>query len=312
VDADGAIPCIDIHPLFGGPADSRDAVDRVILAAATGSGFMTVSGLPASVPIDAGTRRDLLRIFSLPAQAVPRPQTPIYRGWFPLRDDADCCVEAIDIGPDVAYGPAVTDRTDALRERTPLPPDDVLPGWTPTAGRYYRDMERTAEPLMRGIARGLGLAEDIFDAAFSGGISTLRLARYPARGNRDTNALSAHADLGLVTLLAQDGIAGLQARSRDGTWRDVPPREGTLVVNFGKLLGSWTGGRIRATEHRVLAPDRERFSIPFFYEPRVDAEIAPLPVSGGEAFVPFRYGDYVRGTSRVRRGLRQRERESHL
>jgi isopenicillin N synthase-like dioxygenase len=226
MDADGAIPCIDIQSLFGGKADSRDAVDRAILAAATDSGFMTVSGLPASVPIDAGTRRDLPRIFSLPAQAVPRPQTPIYRGWFPLRDDADCCVEGIDIGPDVAYGPAVTDRTDALRERTPLPPDDALPGWAPTAGRYYRGMERAAELLMRGIARGLGLAEDIFDAASSGGISTLRLAHYPARGNRDANALSAHADLGLVTLLARDGIAGLQARS---LWQASRSNRGVVV-----------------------------------------------------------------------------------
>jgi isopenicillin N synthase-like dioxygenase len=80
-----------------------------------------------------------------------------------------------------------------------------------------------------------------------------------------------------------------------------------LVINFGRLLGRWTSGRLRATEHRVLASDRERFSLPFFYEPRADAEIAPLPLPGGEDFAPFRYGDYVRTTSRVRRGLRQRE-----
>ena len=75
-------------------------------------------------------------------------------------------------------------------------------------------------------------------------------------------------DFGFVTLLAQDGVAGLQAKNLAGEWIGVPPAEGTLVVNFGKLLERWTGGRVRATRHRVIAPGAERFSIPFFYEPR--------------------------------------------
>lgn len=312
MNGDCAIPCIDIAPLFAGASPVRDAADRAILAAATGSGFMTVTGLPPFVPIGAGTRRELLRIFSLPADAVPRPQIYIYRGWFPLREDADCCMEGIDIGPEIAYGPTMIDPADPLREQTPLPPEDILPGWQLTAGTYYRGMERTAEALMRGIARGLGLAAETFDAAFAGGNSTLRLVRYPARGSRDKTALSAHADLGFITLLAQHHIPGLQARSHSGTWLDVPPQEGTLVVNFGKLLGRWTGERIRATEHRVLGSSRERFSIPFFYEPSVDAEIAPLPLPEGGDFAPFRYGDYVRGTSRLRRGVRKRQEASRV
>jgi len=74
---------------------------------------------------------------------------------------------------------------------------------------------------------------------------------------------------------------------------DVPPVDGTLAVNFGKLLDRWSGGRIKATEHRVLGPGRTRQSIPFFYEPRVDAVIAPLPLAGAEAFAPFTYGDHL-------------------
>ena len=102
-----------------------------------------------------------------------------------------------------------------------------------------------------------------------------------------------HADSGFVTLLAQDGVGGLQAKNLAGEWIDVPPANGTLAVNFGQLLERWTGGRVRATRHRVIAPKTARFSIPFFYEPRVDAEIAPLPLSGVEAFEPFLYGDYL-------------------
>jgi isopenicillin N synthase-like dioxygenase len=111
------------------------------------------------------------------------------------------------------------------------------------------------------------------------------------QGERCPISGAAHVDSGFVTLLAQAGVSGLQARSATGDWIDVPPREGTLTVNFGKLMQRWTDGRIKATEHRVLGSAEERFSIPFFYEPRVDAEIAPLP--GGENFAPFLFGDYL-------------------
>src|SRR5262249_18489524 len=66
-----------------------------------------------------------------------------------------------------------------------------------------------------------------------------------------------------------------------------------LAVNFGKLLERWAGGRIKATEHRVLGGAGERRSIPFFYEPRADALIAPLPLPGAARFEPFLYGDHL-------------------
>jgi isopenicillin N synthase-like dioxygenase len=112
-------------------------------------------------------------------------------------------------------------------------------------------------------------------------------------GNRRAIIGGAHVDSGFVTLLAQDGVEGLQARAHSGEWIDVPPAEGRLAVNFGKLLERWTGGRVRATLHRVLSPGRERFSIPFFYEPGAQAEIAPLPITGAESFEPFLYGDHL-------------------
>jgi isopenicillin N synthase-like dioxygenase len=39
----------------------------------------------------------------------------------------------------------------------------------------------------------------------------------------------------------------------------------------------------------------ERLSIPFFYEARADAQIAPLP--GGPQFAPFFYGDHLWATT---------------
>jgi isopenicillin N synthase-like dioxygenase len=77
----------------------------------------------------------------------------------------------------------------------------------------------------------------------------------------------------------------------------VPPIEGTLAVNFGKVLERWCNGRIKATEHRVVGSGRERMSIPFFYEARVDAKIAPLPLDDADSFEPFLYGDHLWSTT---------------
>ena len=68
-------------------------------------------------------------------------------------------------------------------------------------------------------------------------------------------------------------------------------------MNFGKVLELWTDGAIRATVHRVLGSGRERHSIPFFYEARVDAVIAPLPLAGAKTFAPFYFGDHLWDTA---------------
>jgi isopenicillin N synthase-like dioxygenase len=316
------IPRIDIAPLFSGPVAERARTDAAIMAAASEAGFMTIHGLPPDIAIDAQARRRLLRLFELPEpvtralwrQKFDPAQRNIYRGWFPLQNGAETYKEGIDMGPDIAHGAALVDETDPLREATPLPPEAVLPGWRGDAAAYFLAMERLAQALMRSLARGLGLPETIFDRIFAGGISTLRLIRYPVRppesmagvpedklwvegaGGRRYLLGRAHVDSGLMTLLAQDGVPGLQARGANGDWTDVAPEEGTLAVNFGKLLERWTDGRIKATEHRVLGHGAERFSIPFFYDPRADALIEPLPLAGAAPFEPFYFGDYLWST----------------
>jgi len=313
------IPRVDIGALFGTDPALREATDRAILQAARSEGMLVVTGLPAWAVLDAPARRALLHIFALPQAEIRQlwrwnfdPTRPnVYRGWFPVQTGLATYKEGIDMGPDLAHGDRVVDTRDPLREATPLPPESALPGWRAQASAYYLAMSRLALQLMHAIARGLGLPEDHFDAAFDPGVSTLRLLRYPVRpdgsldgvppeeawathqGLRRYLLARAHVDSGFITLLAQDGVEGLQAQHLDGSWVDVPPVEGSLAVNFGKVLELWTGGAIRATTHRVLGTGRERFSIPFFFEASVDAVIAPLPLPGAPTFEPFYFGDHL-------------------
>ena len=59
----------------------------------------------------------------------------VYRGWFPLQDGHATYKEGIDMGPDVAHGPAAIEAGDILREETPLPPEAALPGWREAVAR---------------------------------------------------------------------------------------------------------------------------------------------------------------------------------
>jgi isopenicillin N synthase-like dioxygenase len=313
------IPIVEAGALFGAEPTARLAADRQLLAAARDTGFAYLRGLPEEIPLGPAARERLLAIFALCEAERLRlyrrkfaPQNPnLYRGWFPAQPGNLTSKEGIDLGGDIAHGPGVTMAGDPLREATPLPEAQRLPGWREAAAAYYRAMERVAGALMHSLARSLALPAGYFDPAFHRGLSTLRLIRYPPRTPAELAAIgdpalwiatpagrrplagAPHTDSGFVTLLAQDGVAGLQARTRDGRWSDVPPLEKSLVVNFGQVLEQWSAGRIRATEHRVLGAETERYSIPFFYEARADATIAPLPIDPPERFAPFEYGDFL-------------------
>ncbi len=313
------VPVVNVSALFHARSAQRDVTDAAILEAAGNSGFLSIVGLPASVPIGCAARADLLRIFRLEKSVLQalwrRKFAPcnrnVYRGWFPVQPGNLTSKEGIDMGADVAYGPGVTDANDPLREPTPLPAETLLPKWRSAIATYYTAMDEVCAALMQSIARSLGLEERFFDSAFHRGLSTLRLLRYPVRtaeeltrcaepgvwvshaGARHHVIGAAHADSGFMTLLAQDGVPGLQARARDGRWVDVPPDDRALALNFGQVLERWSRGRIKATEHRVLGTGQERFSIPFFYEARADAEISPLPIDDAGSFEPFLFGDYL-------------------
>jgi hypothetical protein len=70
----------------------------------------------------------------------------------------------------------------------------------------------------------------------------------------------------------------LQAQTNAGEWIDVPPKAGTFVVNLGEMLQLATGGYYLATVHRVQSQvaSHSRYSIPFFFNPRLDTDITAL------------------------------------
>jgi isopenicillin N synthase-like dioxygenase len=166
--------------------------------------------------------------------------------------------------------------------------------------------------LMRGIALGLDLPEDWFaEHGTADPLILLRLFNYPSRPVPASSSaqwgVGEHTDYGLITMLWQDDVGGLQVRADQG-WIDAPPIADTFVCNVGDMLDRMTGGRLRSAPHRVSinSSGRDRLSIPFFFDPDFDARIQPIPNSGpgiddsgrrwdGANLQAFEgtYGDYV-------------------
>lgn len=310
-ETDTQIPIIDARLLTSGGTEA----DAAMVAAAEGAGFMRLSHVDEALGLAPDARARLLEFFALPETAktalARRKFAPdhrnVYRGYFPLQTGLATYKEGIDIGAD-AVDPARTgDHGDPLLEPTPWPEDAA--DWRAAVAEYYRSMERLGTLILAGLARGMGLDPELMTPLFDRSNSTLRMIRYPERpaeslpedltqvqvGNGETRWIvgGAHTDSGFVTLLWQDDNGGLQAETSEGVWVEVPPIADGLAVNFGQLLEQWTGGRVRATRHRVLGGLRERVSVPFFYEPAVDAVIEPLPLDGVAPFEPFAYGDFL-------------------
>jgi isopenicillin N synthase-like dioxygenase len=106
--------------------------------------------------------------------------------------------------------------------------------------------------------------------------SFLRLNYYPhCPQPAKPLGVNPHTDAGALTLLLQD-LPGLQVW-RKGGWWSIEPCADALTVNIGDVVQVWSNDRYIAPLHRVLAPDEERFTAPFFFNPSYGTDYAPLP-----------------------------------
>ena len=150
-------------------------------------------------------------------------------------------------------------------------------------------IENLGRVIMSGLARSLKLDANFFDKNYFRNEPTclFRIFNYPAsfcqqEGNENLWGVGEHTDYGMLTLLLQDDIGGLQVKTSQGQWIQAPPISNTFVCNIGDMLDRMTGGYYRSTPHRVknLSTTRDRLSFPFFLDPNWDAEVLPVPMDG--------------------------------
>jgi isopenicillin N synthase-like dioxygenase len=142
-------------------------------------------------------------------------------------------------------------------------------------------MEVLGDVVLRAVAEALGQPPGHFDEVMAPRPEIrVKVIRYPSPTPSDDASLQgvgAHRDNGLLTLLHQDGVGGLEIE-HDGRFVAVPAVPGAYVLNIGEMLQLVSQGYLRATVHRVVSPPRgrERISVAFFHNPRLDATLRPL------------------------------------
>ncbi len=301
------IPIIDISGLRSPHVREREAVAAAMGRAARDPGFLYVvnHGIPPTLL--GATFAAANALFDLPAirkQALDIRRSPHNRGY------AGFLTEQLD-------ETALPDRKEAFNIGFDLSADDPevlagapfrgvnvwpdLPGWRATMLDYFDACMDLGRAMHRGFALDLGIDEDFFTGLIDRPMATLRMLRYPPRDPAaPPEALGAgtHTDYGNITLLATDGVAGLEVRRRDGTWTEAPSVPGALVGNIGDLLMRWTNDIYVSTPHRVRLPERQRHSLAFFLDPNPDANVAVLPacLAPGQAprYAPITGAAYLR------------------
>jgi isopenicillin N synthase-like dioxygenase len=90
-----------------------------------------------------------------------------------------------------------------------------------------------------------------------------------------------HTDLGTVTLLFRQPVAGLQILGDDGNWTWVKAQPGTITVNLADTISHLTGGWLKSSVHRVVAPPEDqreykRTGLLYFARPHNDTVLKPI------------------------------------
>ncbi|KAJ4848773.1 hypothetical protein Tsubulata_044897, partial [Turnera subulata] len=164
---------------------------------------------------------------------------------------------------------------------------------------YAKEMEKLAYKLMELIALSLGLPPKRFHPFFKDQTTYIRLNHYPPCPSPHLAlGVGRHKDAGAVTILCQDDVGGLQVkRKSDGEWIWVKPIPDAYIINVGDAIQVWSNETYESVEHRVMVNyEKERFSIPFFFQPAYYTDVKPLEELTNELsppkYKPYNWGKF--------------------
>ena len=314
------VPIIDISPFRHGTPEERRAVAQEVADACTDTGFLVISGHGVPDQVVSDLYDKTRTFFELPEEEklkVARPQPDQIRGYSGLESEALGLLEGepappdikelFDAGPlDVPDDPYYT-SSDAGQHFAPNVFPEQPEGFEAAYRTYFTAMEELNLEMLQIFATALDLPPDFFEDKVDRHISILRANYYPAQIDEPRpNQIrgGGHTDYTALTILWQEDVpgGGLQIRTPDGEWIDVPIVPGSFVVNLGDSMMRWTNDTWVSTMHRVVNPprevaDRSRISFAHFVQPNYDALIECIDSCQSEErpakYEPIFNGDYL-------------------
>ena len=291
---------IDVSALSGNQSDGgrRSAVIAEIESACTTDGLFLAAGHGIDRRLDAAFRA-ARAFFALPPDVKDRvPRIERY-GYVPDRIEArdpasvaylgrsSLVAEYLDMG---LAGEVDLDAVEALG----------CDGFAAAVRAYQSDALATAHGVLEALATTLGVP-GFFASRMSEPQCRLRFLHYPPTERLDDGSApvfsTPHTDYGAITLLAVDGLSGLEVL-HDGRWTPVSAAAGSVIVQLGDMLARWTNDRYRSTPHRVVGSSgADRFSIPFFVNPDPHTVVSTISScitpERPERYEPVTAGDFL-------------------
>ena len=288
------IPIYDAGPCFAGEPGARERLADDVRHAQEQIGFyyLTNHGVPQDL-IDR-TFDAVARFFALPeAEKLALKVDEHQIGYIPpkasllktsgIADNTKLDTnEAFQANRDrTLFDPKVRAgiRFNAMNR---WPEDERVPGLRETLLEYHDTMSQLGWRMLPVYSLALGLDADHLYQFFRDPHFMNRNAHY-APGSAEANqfGLAPHSDHGFVTFLPLSEVPGLEVRTQAGEW--IPARHvpGAMLVNTGEFLNRWTNGRFIATPHRVQVPQRDRYTITFFYNPSDETVNTPFETCVG-------------------------------
>jgi isopenicillin N synthase-like dioxygenase len=143
----------------------------------------------------------------------------------------------------------------------------------------FYSFEQIGSHILSMMAKNLNLGSEYFADYCNNPNHQLGLNCYPVQNTRKESdngenfGMSAHKDLCLVTIIAQDK-PGLMLQDECGQWKVVPYIPNTLLIMLGEFMEIWTDGYYQAPLHQVLqSATSRRLSIIYKLRPNYNAQI---------------------------------------
>ncbi|KAL5551424.1 hypothetical protein UlMin_001600 [Ulmus minor] len=296
------LPVVDLS------SPDRSSTAASIRQACTDYGFFYLVNHGVEEELFQKVFEESKKLFSLPLDEKMKMARKNQRGYTPLfaenldpeSSSKGDSKESYYIGP--------LEDVSAQVKLNQWPSEEILPSWRPTMETFYRKVLDAGKRLLALIAVALNLDEDFFVrvGAMDKPAALLRLLHYPGElgscNEEETYGASAHSDYGTITLLASNGVQGLQVCrekfKQPRVWEDVLHLDGAFIINIGDMMERWTNCLFRSTLHRVMPTGKERYSAAFFLDPNEDCVVECLETccsqSSPPRFPPIRSGDYLK------------------
>ena len=304
---DDGLPVIDLSSVSS-QKDLR-AIGKQLVASVETIGFFYVIGHgidPTLMKNAFDSSREFFSLTEDQKQTIAVNQAQ--RGWMRkgltrLEGSASADVKEVFF-----WGREVSENDPDVLKKLPLVspnqwPELVLPNFKANILEYYQAVMVLGSSLLECIAYGLDQNPEVFRQKYTKPLGRGQSVYYPPISADDlacnSHSAAPHTDFGVLTILLQDSLGGLQVRHQNGEWIDVPPIEGSFICNIGDLLERWTNGKLKSTIHRVLnTSGKDRLSIPVFFDPNSDAWIDPRDfetLKHESILPPVKAGEYISG-----------------